>query len=252
MIIKTVTRRALIHSAALSLVPLSASAKAIVELQAGDPDGPSEKLEFETTVLDNMLAGNRASFEPKLHDFRDRLIAEASSWVGKNRSNSKDEISRLLALFNLAFDHNKVPTPYCAAGVSFVAAMVYARQKHPKEEISLSMLRNYVPEVDKYHFYPTPNVEGMHLVSRAKDNWMPRVNKDDVLTTPKPGWLILFQWEGGQNHVGLVEKVHRNHIETIEFNTSPEGVAGSQRQGGEVARRSRAYPSKFVRGFIST
>ncbi|MCY1382462.1 hypothetical protein D9M69_704850 [compost metagenome] len=79
---------------------------------------------------------------------------------------------------------------------------------------------------------------------------MPAVNSEKKLAKPRPGWLVLFNWDG-QNHVGVVENVLKDRLQTIEFNTSPEGVAGSQRQGGAIARRNRPYPSKYVRGFMA-
>lgn len=246
-----ISRRDVLVSVALAAVAGSAFSEIITELQAGDPGQTPEELVFDSAVMKSMLSGNRASLEPKLPDFRERLLKEASSWVGKNRADDKEEISTLLRFFNLPFSNDKGPIPYCAAGISYVGAMVYARKVYPTGEITSGTLGNFVAEVERYHFYPTPNVRGIQLVGEAKDNWVPAVNKDKGPAKPKRGWLVLFNWGGNQNHIGVVENVLKDRLQTIEFNTSAEGVAGSQRQGGTVARRNRAYPSKYVRGFLA-
>jgi len=245
-----ISRRDMLASVTLAVVTSHASSEVITELQSGDPGQRAEHLVFDTAVMKTMLSGNRASLEPRFPDFRERLLKEASSWVGKNRANNKEEISTLLRFFNLPFSNEKGPIPYCAAGISYVAAMVYARKAHPTGEITSATLSNFVAEVERYHFYPTPNVRGIQLVGEAKDNWVPAVNSEKKLAKPRPGWLVLFNWDG-QNHVGVVENVLKDRLQTIEFNTSPEGVAGSQRQGGAIARRNRPYPSKYVRGFMA-
>jgi len=246
-----ISRRDVLVSVALAAVTGHASSEIITELQCGDPDQAPEQLVFDTASMARMLAGNKGSLEPKFPDFRERLLKEASDWVGKSRSTNKDEISTLLRFFNLPFSNEKGPIPYCAAGISYVAAMVYARKVYPTGEITTGTLSNFVAEVERYHFYPTPNVRGIQLVGEAKDNWVPAVNKDKSPAKPKRGWLVLFNWGSGQNHIGVVENVLKDRLQTIEFNTSAEGVAGSQRQGGTVARRERPYPSKYVRGFVA-
>ena len=59
---------------------------------------------------------------------------------------------------------------------------------------------------------------------------------------PKPGYMVRFDWPGGQrgDHIGIVEVVHPDgSIGTIEGNTRP-GTAASDSGGGEgVYRRNR-------------
>ena len=63
--------------------------------------------------------------------------------------------------------------------------------------------------------------------------------------SPKPGDIVFFDFiEGGQpvDHVGIVLKDNLDGtITTIEGNTTPENKKGSERNGGEVAIRTRAY-----------
>lgn len=55
------------------------------------------------------------------------------------------------------------------------------------------------------------------------------------------GDLVLFNWDGGLvDHIGIVEKNYGSYIQTIEGNTST-GTAGSQGNGGRVARRTRSW-----------
>lgn len=60
-----------------------------------------------------------------------------------------------------------------------------------------------------------------------------------------PGDIILFDWNkaGIADHVGIVEKNLGTYLQTIEGNTSPEGVNGSQQNGGGVYRRKRYFGS---------
>lgn len=66
----------------------------------------------------------------------------------------------------------------------------------------------------------------------------------------QPGDIILFG-PGGIKHTGIVVKDHGPWVETIEGNTSQEGVAGSQTNGGGVYRRRRPHGS-FIYGVLRT
>lgn len=59
--------------------------------------------------------------------------------------------------------------------------------------------------------------------------------KDSVVTDPQPGDLFIMDFGKGQGHTGIVEKVEKNIIHTIEGNTNDEG----SREGYEVCRRQR-------------
>jgi hypothetical protein len=67
-------------------------------------------------------------------------------------------------------------------------------------------------------------------------------------TTPQPGAIVFFDWSGQRRagreaHVGTVVSVGANSITTVEFNTVPG--SGDQSDGGGVYVRSRA-PSTVV------
>ncbi|WP_395049406.1 CHAP domain-containing protein [Flavobacterium sp.] len=59
--------------------------------------------------------------------------------------------------------------------------------------------------------------------------------KDLVVTDPQPGDLFIMDFGKGQGHTGIVEKVEKNIIHTIEGNTNDEG----SREGYEVCIRQR-------------
>lgn len=55
-------------------------------------------------------------------------------------------------------------------------------------------------------------------------------------TKAQPGDVVLFDWDGGVvDHVGIVEKNYGTYIQTIEGNTTINGVSGS------VGRRTRSW-----------
>lgn len=61
---------------------------------------------------------------------------------------------------------------------------------------------------------------------------------------PKPGDIVFFDFPGGDkvDHVGIVVKDNGDGtITTIEGNTTPDGKAGSQANGGQVCLKVRGY-----------
>lgn len=55
-------------------------------------------------------------------------------------------------------------------------------------------------------------------------------------TSAQPGDVVLFNWDGGVvDHVGIVEKNYGSYIQTIEGNTTINGVSGA------VGRRTRNW-----------
>ena len=61
---------------------------------------------------------------------------------------------------------------------------------------------------------------------------------------PKPGDIVFFDFPGGDkvDHVGIVLKDNGDGtVTTIEGNTTADGKAGSQSNGGEVCIKVRGY-----------
>ncbi|MEI9994722.1 MAG: CHAP domain-containing protein [Rhizomicrobium sp.] len=83
-------------------------------------------------------------------------------------------------------------------------------------------------------------------MAKGKRRWL---DAKPQATIPKPGWLVIYNFGKGADHVGIVESATGASLSTIEFNTTTGH--GSQRDGGKVARRTRRY-DKTVKGFINT
>lgn len=66
---------------------------------------------------------------------------------------------------------------------------------------------------------------------------------------PKPGDQIFFTRNGGKDscHTGLVERVDREYVYTIEGNTS--GASGVVSNGGGVCRKSYPLGSPYIYGY---
>jgi peptidoglycan hydrolase-like protein with peptidoglycan-binding domain len=88
---------------------------------------------------------------------------------------------------------------------------------------------------------------------KKANKWVPvKGNK------PQPGWVVYFDFPGGRDidHVGWVLKDNGDGTAwCIEGNTSADGKKGSQSNGGECAKKLRAYgPNKknlpvFIAGY---
>jgi len=79
-------------------------------------------------------------------------------------------------------------------------------------------------------------------------NYFKKKNQLVDPTKAQPGDVVFFDWEGKgiADHVGLVESVGAGFLTTIEGNTSAEGAAGSQQNGGGVYRRKRFFGKTII------
>lgn len=168
-----------------------------------------------------------------------------------DRSKNEDQITSFLDVFELLFKDKKGDfIPYCATGLTYAAALAYQEFWNPSApSTKIASPRESLPELDRYHFYPTPSVRDMYNVALGKRRWLDAGNRSK-LPTPKPGYVIIYAFGANPDHCGIVESVSGQTLTTIEFNTS-NGLAGDQRNGGMVARRTRPY-SASVKGFIAT
>lgn len=216
------------------------------EEQSGDPTAPTESLLFNPIDIQRaVLGGTQAAFEPRIVAIRAAILTGSIEHLGKSRAANRAEIERWFDLFGLPFELNGKPLPFCATGLSYVAATLYARQKGVTSPTT-SQLRNFLGDVDHHHFYPTPSVVDMKSVAVGKRRWVGRAQAVGPLK-PQPGWLVIYDWngDGHPDHVGLVEKLDGTTLTTIEFNTSD----ASATNGGTVARKQRAFNTR-VQGFI--
>ena len=241
-------RRRILHAycaAALSPMAAMSGPELKFEWQCGDESIGFEELSFDPDAVERKrLKRGRAALQPRVGGFGVRLIEQAKGWLGKNRTNARDDIAKLLALFDLPFEYQGKPVPFCAAGVSFLASTVYAEASGGGFE-----LVSFLPDVDHHHFVPSPSVWDMFYVAKGKRRWLDAKPKTLI---PHPGWLVVYDFGKGADHVGIVETADGSSLTTIEFNTVPENAQGSDANGGAVARRHRKYTLPTVKGFIQT
>ncbi|ANP45690.1 hypothetical protein ATE48_07020 [Candidatus Viadribacter manganicus] len=222
------------------------------EDQRGDPD-----IAYETVRVDPekvaALSSNqvRATFNPANADFATSLLATADRFVGVSRANNENQVIAFLDLFDLPFRDNRGEfVPYCATGLAYTAALAYYEFWNVGQTTTNVMtIRQSLPELMRYHFYPSPSVIDMYYTARGMRRWRDASNAD-ARPTPKPGWLVVYSFGREADHVGIVESADATTLNTIEFNTT-NGLSGSQRNGGMVARRTRPY-GQNVKGFIAT
>lgn len=222
------------------------------EQQRGDPDTPYETVRVDPAAIAALFEQvNRATFNPRDASFPAKLLAVAQRFVGMDRVKNEEEVASFLDLFDLPFrDKTGDFIPYCASGLTYAAALAYQEFWTPNApSTKISALRESMPELDHYHFYPTPSVRDMYHVALGKRRWLDAGNRAK-LPTPKPGYVVIYAFGSGPDHCGIVEAINGQTLTTIEFNTS-NGLSGDQRNGGMVARRTRPYGAS-VKGFIAT
>ena len=137
------------------------------------------------------------------------VLSIARGEIGYNRWNDPEAGTKYGRWY--AKDHGSYygasGVPFCAMGVSWVFAQAGA---------SCAGIPNaYVP------YIRSAAIGAGKTVSKA---------------SAQPGDVVIFQWDSGAvDHVGIVEKNCGSYIQTIEFNTTINGITGS------VGRRTRAW-----------
>jgi len=221
----------------------------VTEFQRGDPDGPREYVSFSSSKVASNIKDTKADYLPKLKDFGELLLDEASQYIGFNRQNNRDEIADLLEVFGLGFADSKgKPYAFCAAGIGYVAAKVYAKSR--TKNVSYADIIQSLGDIDHHHFFPNPGVVNMVTVASIHGRWVPIANLASGKSKPLPGWLVVFKWNKTDHHIGILKSISGKMLTTVEFNTSPEGAQGSQANGGAVAERTRSL-ERSVLGFIN-
>jgi len=184
------------------------------EWQCGDAQLNFEQLTFDANAVDRKRTKeDRAAFEPQIQNFPKLLVEQASAWVGKSRAKDRGEITKLLSLFDLPFESDGKPVPFCAAGASYVASTVYARARASRtgDAQAAADLAQFLGDVDHYHFGPSPSVWDMFYLAKGKRHW----HDAKAGFTPPPGWLVIFDFGKGADHVGIVDRSDKGSISTI-------------------------------------
>jgi hypothetical protein len=226
------------------------------ESQKGDPDAPYEILRYDPESIAALARreDGRAVFQPWDKDLPAKLITTAEQFLGSSRDTTPEQITEFLALFGVPFKTEKGPVPYCAAGLSYCALSAFklpskANEPIPTKPQLMFQLKQIMPDLSHYYFYPTVSCLDMYHIAAGLRRWIG--HKSEPKTIPRAGWVVLFDWSGRGNpdHCGIVTGATQKVVSTIEFNTS--GQAGeSERDGGTVSRKERSY--KHILGFIKT
>jgi hypothetical protein len=243
-----------------------------VATHRGDPVGPPEILsqtakgvsEIHTAAIKNATPtvaqtdGGGSVRRPAARLFAEQLLKTAKAEIGVSRATNRARVSAYLELFGLKFAYsNGTVVPFCAAGVGWAICKSYCDLQPQAgdafEPIAYtdstlgSALKSVFFNVNSTYCALSAGCDLIVNAAHATHRW----NAPSVV--PKPGWLILYNWNGGKSpeHVGIVEQATANSLTTIEFNTTAVG-AGSQGNGGAVARRDRQAARHLVVGYVAT
>ena len=223
----------------------------VTENQRGDPDIPDEYVTFSPSAIEHIVSKSRkATFEQWDRNLPLTMLVTARNFIGYNRKDNPEQISKFLDLFDLPIATGAGVVPFCAAGLSYCALTAYARKLSgiSDQAPTRERLRKLMPDVEHYYFYPTVSCVDLYHIAAGKRRWVPHT--PGSARPPKPGWLVLYDWNkrGIPDHCGLVQQPGRDFIKTVEFNTS--SGEGSQKNGGTVAEKTRSY--EYVLGFVIT
>lgn len=242
-------RTFIVNTGAIAVFPLIARSEpfgwdASLEEQRGDLDAPYESILIKPRDIFALSGATRADFRSRAADFSKLVTPVAMTCTGKSRANSRPLVSQMLEIFNLPYETStdRKPVPFCASGLVYITAVAYLQQWG--QAASFENLQGVLPEIDHYHFFPSPSVWDMYYVALGKRRWVP-VGR----AIPRPGWIVVYDFGKGADHVGLVLSATTQGIHTFECNTSGN-VNGSQQNGGVMTTKDRGF--KNVKGYIRT
>ena len=245
-----------ITAAGSSSIKLFADDQSVTtEEQSGDPDLPIEKLEVNLQDIAPLLdVGKAINIKKDPRHFALLMLNIASDQVGAAKP-TITTIEEYFRLFNVsAKKADGTIQPFCAAGLSFAACQAYCKlHPHPIEYTESGKIRTFrdvLADVNKYYFLPHCSVQEIVRDSKQRHSWL---QKEQSVSTLKPGWLVFFNWpdknghfSGLPNHVGVIRHPAQDFLHTVEYNTSVDSN-GSQRDGGHIAFKVRNY--KYVLGY---
>jgi hypothetical protein len=243
------------------------------ESHRGDPDGDSETLTTTsqqqpaslnaaalgaaaTQPVAGAAGGNQRRQTDRL--FAQQLLKIAAAEIGVSRTSNPARVTEYLNLFKFSLRYpNGVYVPFCAAGVGWAVCKAYcdlpplaADSYTPiayDAASELKALQSVFFAVNAQYCPLSASVPNIVQAARATHSWAP------ASATPLPGWLVIYNWDGGQSpeHIGIVESASANTLIAIEFNTRIDSGPG-QGDGGAVARKDRQRVRKDVLGFVMT
>jgi hypothetical protein len=202
-----------------------------------------DQLAQEGTLSEEQFS-SLAAFDSKT--FALELLNVCAEYVGIDRENNLDQVSRFLKLFNLGTRDGKRWMPYCAAGLSFAAAKNLCNLSAIEYEAdnAISIFKAVLPTLRNRYFLPNPSCYRIRDFAIKQKKWLPNSAYNRSLV--KPGYLVLFQFDSDTlpDHIGIVRSIDSNSVQTIEFNTGDQ----DNTNGGAVAKKDR--PFNVIQGFI--
>jgi|GEM_PF-5387018 len=171
----------------------------------------------------------KVSYKPSVGTFQDLLDAAAKD-IGYYEGNDPQTGTKFGRWYEAKVDKNKRNYDFGEDGVAYcVMAVSYW----------MDLAKVYGPGL------PRAGCEGVYFAALADGRTVSPTNL-------QPGMLVLFDWDGDKlpDHIGIVEKrINATTYQTIEGNTS-RGIAGSQDNGGWVARRTRTVAGGILCGVV--
>lgn len=245
-------------------VPLGAVPQVGQEVvqESGDPDAPPETLVVNEAEVQSTLEESRAlsAFSSRQRQYKEgRVVALTMLDLALKFASRKPTISRRanpwqIRRFIRPWGYENEEVAYCAMGVAYVASMAYSGLPPARitysEKSETKTLKNVMPLIKQYYFTPDPSCRRMMKAAQQKGasqtgGWVAKGRKQ-----PKPGWLVLFDWnsDGVPQHIGIVKAVNRRSLSTVEFNTCLG--SGKSKRCGLVAEKERSMGD--IIGFIRT
>ena len=220
----------------------------VLGFERGEAELQPEAAFYNADRIDAVLSGiDKAQIADPVPDFPAKLLATALRYEGYSRKANEPAITEMLQVFYAPFREGGNLVPFCAAGVGYCAAQVYAGGATGVESY-----RSVLRAVDYHNFWPSSACRSMALVAMGKARFRPA--KPGV-TVPQKGWVVLYDWTGSggwdsTDHCGIVIDADGAQLHTIEFNTGDPSNP-DQRDGGVVMRKTRPY-NRTVKGFVVT
>jgi hypothetical protein len=181
-------------------------------------------------------------------EFCQEFVTIAKEYVGIDRQDNQDQISKFLELFGLPFSAGGVNTPFCAAGASYAALKAYCNLAGIAytPDNSIEVFKSVIPQFAPAFFTPSASCGVIKQHAIANGRYVTNTQSDNL--DIQPGWLVEYNWSGGDNpqHIEIVVDAE-DVLNTVGFNTSGS-VGGNQIDGGVVALKQRSYDQ--VVGFI--
>jgi hypothetical protein len=207
------------------------------------PEVDIDQLASEGSLSEEQFS-SLAAFDNKT--FALELLTVCGEYVGIDRANNIDQVSRFLKLFNLGIKDGRRWMPYCAAGLSFAAAKNLCNLSGIEytAENAISIFKSVLPTLRNRYFLPSPSCFKIKDFAIEQNKWL--ANSKFSRSQVKPGFLVLFQFDSDSlpDHIGIVRSIDENSVQTIEFNTGDQDNIN----GGAVARKDR--PFSVIQGFV--